>query len=148
MSVVRAARYGKFHVLSRAGISFKFPHRNSGGPACQLVVTSIQFQYFNARARVLLRSSKLGFLPGTGQKSLMYAVLLAAIGFAPIRSTFFHAQPQLFLQRVQAQQTFTTSRSGRVACMETHTKAADSENGLPDEQTLSLIHISEPTRPY
>ena len=66
----------------------------------------------------------------------MYAVLLAAIGFAPIRSTFFHAQPQLFLQRVQAQQTFTTSRSGRVACMETHTKATFSENGLPDEQTL------------
>ena len=66
----------------------------------------------------------------------MYAVLLAAIGFAPIRSTFFHAQPQLFLQRVQAQQTFTTSRSGRVACMETHTKATFFENGLPDEQTL------------
>ena len=57
----------------------------------------------------------------------MHAVLLAAIGFA---------QPQLFLRRVQAQQTFTTSRSGRVACMETHTKATFSENGLPDEQTL------------
>ena len=57
----------------------------------------------------------------------MQAVLLAAIGFA---------QPQLFLRRVQAQQTFTTSRSGRVACMETHTKATFSENGLPDEQTL------------
>ena len=57
----------------------------------------------------------------------MHAVLLAAIGFA---------QPQLFLRRVQAQQTFTTSRSGRVACMETHTKATVSENGLPDEQTL------------
>jgi voltage-gated potassium channel len=66
----------------------------------------------------------------------MYAVLLAAIGFAPIRSTFFHAQPQLFLQRVQAQQTFTTSRSGQVACMETHTKATFFENGLPDEHTL------------
>ena len=66
----------------------------------------------------------------------MYAVLLAAIGFAPIRSTFIQPQPQLFHQRVQAQQTFTTSRSGRVACMETHTKATFFENGLPDEQTL------------
>jgi len=66
----------------------------------------------------------------------MYAVLLAAIGFAPIRSTFIQPQPQLFHQRVQAQQTFTTSRSGRVACMETLTKATFFENGLPDEQTL------------
>jgi len=87
---------------------------------------------------LLTFSSKRIFL-ASGAKSwarpeLMYAVLLAAIGFAPIRSTFI--QPQLFHQRVQAQQTFTTSRSGRVACMETHTKATFFENGLPDEQTL------------
>ena len=40
------------------------------------------------------------------------------------------------IREIRALQTFTTIRSGRVACMETHTKATFFENGLPDEQTL------------
>ena len=126
---------GEFHTLTSTSPS-NSPTAIQGVPILQRA-SSGSLAFFQVRFLIRTKEQRIPlYMYPCIPESLMHAVLLAAIGFAPIRSALYHAQPQLFLRRVQAQQTFTTSRSGRVACMETHTKATFFENGLPDEQTL------------